>query len=227
MSDIPSDLVLLAQVWECNTDQLSDVFDGLVSRIEREFKARTLSVNGKAGSSTSTQRMRVRSIDCKIEWIGPPGTTDYRPCAEPIVDPMNPDGPIVDLAALLRIRDSDRFYDLAIARADWERLLDETMASLGFVTVPEPQAKSEASPALPTDKTATAKRDIPKLHLLKYLRDIKEQGGPAPAADPLVRVIAHQFPQFRVTRPAVRAVHKEVFGKLPPGKRSRQRLITP
>jgi len=65
-----------------------------------------------------------------------------------------------------------------------------------------------------------SKRDIPKSVLLNYLKIAQGKGGPAPARDRLVGKIAGEFPQYHVTRDAVRVVHKEVFGALPPGKRS-------
>lgn len=130
MNDIPFDLVLLAQVLDCrHTDEFTEHPGNVLERvIEREFAAGRLSVYGKAGSSTSTQRVRVQPIDCEINWMGPPGTNGYRPCAEPMFDQTDP-------ATILKIKAADRFYDLAIARDDWERLLDEVMAYLGFVMV--------------------------------------------------------------------------------------------
>jgi hypothetical protein len=74
-----------------------------------------------------------------------------------------------------------------------------------------------ATPAMRT----IPKRPIPKPDLMVYLKAIKKEGGPPPAADLLVAKIRSDFPNHHVTRDDVRKVHQEVFDKLPPGKRSK------
>jgi hypothetical protein len=71
-------------------------------------------------------------------------------------------------------------------------------------------------------QTPDVKRDIPYPVLRKHLEAIKTRGGGVPAQDKLVPEIACAFPKYRITRAAVRTVHEEVFGKLPPGKRSKE-----
>jgi hypothetical protein len=124
MSEIPTDLIFLAQVWKCpHTEEFTE-HPGLVLTdiIEREFQAGRLAVYGRT-SPLSTQPIRVPPLYCEIDWIGPLEATDYHPCAGPVPDLMRP-------GLLSRVR--DLYYDLAIARDDWDRLLDFTMASLGF-----------------------------------------------------------------------------------------------
>jgi hypothetical protein len=129
-SAIPTDLVLLARVFECPyTDEFTE-HPGLVLTdvIEREFQARRLAVYGRV-SPLSTQPVRVPPAYCEINWIGPSEVTDYHPCAGPVPDLMRP-------GLLNRVQ--ELYYDLAIARDDWQRLLDVAMASLGFQPEPQP-----------------------------------------------------------------------------------------
>jgi hypothetical protein len=122
--------VLLARVFECPyTDEFTE-HPGLVLTdvIEREFQARRLAVYGRV-SPLSTQPVRVPPAYCEINWIGPSEVTDYHPCAGPVPDLMRP-------GLLNRVQ--ELYYDLAIARDDWQRLLDVAMASLGFQPEPQP-----------------------------------------------------------------------------------------
>ena len=94
--------------------------------------------------------------------------------------------------------------------------------------IPPPEAKNDGT--LGNRELATAngvprqqeepKRPIPKVTLVEHMSSIKQQGGPEPAADKLWKKIRIEFPRFHVTRTDVRAVHKEVWGQLRPGKRS-------
>src|SRR5205809_7091358 len=106
MSEIPTDLALLAQIWECpHTDEFADhPGEAIANLIEREFQAGTLAVYGRE-SPHSLKPVQVPPTYCEINWIGPLGTTGYQPCAEPITDPMRP-------WLLNRVR--ERYYDLTI-----------------------------------------------------------------------------------------------------------------
>jgi hypothetical protein len=96
-----------------------------------------------------------------------------------------------------------------------EWFLDDKSAA-GAVT----DAAAYAVSAFP--ESSLNRKPISRLNLEKHMRQIGEGAGRIPAADPLLSEIRRAFPDYSVTRRDVRLVHKEVFGKLPPGKRSRQ-----
>ena len=108
------------------------------------------------------------------------------------------------------------FQWLGVVPPDWQRSpadrgsRDETPMASG-PTAPE---ISNTRPESPNQR-----KPIPKKILHRYIAAIKDKGGPIPAADTLCREIENHFSDYRVTREDVRAVHKEVFGELRPGRR--------
>ncbi len=63
------------------------------------------------------------------------------------------------------------------------------------------------------------KQSVPYCKLSEYMKKIREDDGPIPAADKLYSTVVTQFPDYDVTREDVRSVHAEVFGKQPRGRR--------
>lgn len=117
---------------------------------------------------------------------------------------------------------------LAIARSIGAALIHPTLGIVGF-TAPdvdwflnETDLQKIQNKLLSGVNERVAPRPIPKSVLSEHLITIKKQGGPAPAADKMVPGIKAHFSDYHVTRDDVRAVHAEVFGELPPGRRTKQ-----
>lgn len=124
MSEVPDDRVSLRKAVE---------YDGalgvaITDLIESEHRSGFVPIFGWESPQSLVRVPRYYEID----WIGPPGGTDYRPRAIWTHDSDWP-GPITQA-------DRDReFCDLEIARQDWARIRDQAMASLGLT----PAATSE------------------------------------------------------------------------------------
>jgi hypothetical protein len=152
------------------------------------------------------ERERLQPKDWTINWIGPPGTTDYDPCADPIV-PGN---------RKLRLK-------LAVAKEDWDRLWDETIEGMRLSPAkkPTPPAAPEAVTNVDEQDGVVALKPIPNVMLYGKLEEIKREGGPIPSQDKTLSRIKSECPGYAVPRTRARKAHNEVLGKQPAGKRRR------
>jgi hypothetical protein len=181
MSDVPFDLVPLARVWEYEHVDADAEHPGLdlIPLIEREFKDGKLPVYGRVPHTMD--RVRLRPLDCEINWIGPPGTSDYHPCAEPITDLLKP-------ATLLNAK--GLYVDLAILEKDWQRLCDTAMISLGLHA--EATCENELKPPSDSDDGLRHATD-PRIHkAITAVYDEAETAGEKPPnikeiADPVLK----------------------------------------
>jgi hypothetical protein len=118
----------------------------------------------------------------------------------------------------------DWFTDNTSPRSSHRAIRDRPSAAAGD----SGDALASVTSVAPLLPLAGKKGPIPNPILVKHLLGMRAEGGSIPGADNLFREVVAAFPEYHVTRQDVRAVHKTVWGELPPGRRKKcSKLITP
>jgi hypothetical protein len=112
---------------------------------------------------------------------------------------------------------------IIIGKAEIDRWLSERGAAPKPSETRHSEAASIGSPRRPLLSPDGRRRPIPNQTLVEHLQKVKMEGGPIPAADKLFLKVRAAFGNYHVTRQDVRTVHKQVWGTLLSGPRSKSR----